>query len=112
MSYFFNTSHSKIKRNYENLFHLSNYAKEIDKNGMWNREEHIPAFFATHNGIIRSLEYIQNDELLPKNYNSLKSHIKYIGREVGSNHIYFVPQTYQQKMLCEAFAQQSGIVKK
>lgn len=97
-------------KNKDDLIQLSEYAQKIDRTGNYNINEWIPAFFATHNGIVRTLEYINNEDFSIENLNSLKAHIKYVGRESGSNHVYFVPKTHKQKMLCEAFAQQTGIV--
>ncbi|MBR4998757.1 MAG: diaminopimelate epimerase, partial [Clostridia bacterium] len=97
-------------RNKNDLIQLSEYAQKIDRTGDYNINEWIPAFFATHNGIVRTLDYINNDDFSVENTNLLQAHLKFVGRESGSNHVYFVPKTHQQKMLCEAFAQQTGIV--
>jgi len=97
-------------RNKHDLIQLSEYAQKIDRTGDYNINEWIPAFFATHNGIVRTLDYINNDDFSVENTNLLQAHLKFVGRESGSNHVYFVPKTHQQKMLCEAFAQQTGIV--
>ena len=96
--------------NEKDLSILANYAKKIDNQANWNRDDWIPAFYATHHGIIQSLEYIQNEELKVENYQGLTNQIKYVGRDVGCNYIYLVPKTLEQKMLCEAFAQKTRIV--
>ena len=96
--------------NEEDLSILANYAKKIDNQANWNRDDWIPAFYSTHHGIVQSLEYIQNDDLKVENYQGLTNQIKYVGRDVGCNYIYLVPKTLEQKMLCEAFAQKTRIV--
>ncbi len=96
--------------NEKDLSILANYAKKIDNQANWNRDDWIPAFYSTHHGIVQSLEYIQNDELKVENYQGLTNQIKYVGRDVGCNYIYLVPKTLEQKMLCEAFAQKTRIV--
>ena len=96
--------------NEEDLSILANYAKKIDNQANWNRDDWIPAFYSTHHGIVQSLEYIQNDDLKVENYQGLTNQIKGIGRDVGCNYIFFVPKTLEQKMLCEAFAQKTRIV--
>lgn len=96
--------------NEKDLSILANYAKKIDNQANWNRDDWIPAFYSTHHGIVQSLEYIQNDDLKVENYQGLTNQIKYVGRDVGCNYIYLVPKTLEQKMLCEAFAQKTRIV--
>lgn len=96
--------------NEKDLSILANYAKKIDNQANWNRDDWIPAFYSTHHGIVQSLEYIQNDDLKVENYQGLTNQIKYVGRDVGCNYIYLVPNTLEQKMLCEAFAQKTRIV--
>ena len=89
---------------------MANYAKKIDSQAKWNRDDWIPAFYSTHQGIVQSLEYLHNDDLKVENYQGLTNQIKYVGRDVGCNYIYLVPKTLEQKMLCEAFAQKTRIV--
>ena len=96
--------------NEKDLAILANYAKKIDNQANWNRDDWIPAFYSTHHGIVQSLEYIQNDDLKVENYQGLTNQIKAVGRDVGCNYIYLVPNTLEQKMLCEAFAQKTRIV--
>lgn len=96
--------------NEKDLSILANYAKKIDNQANWNRDDWIPAFYSTHHGIVQSLEYIQNDDLKVENYQGLTNQIKYVGRDVGCNYIYLVPKTLEQKMLCEAFAQKTRII--
>ena len=96
--------------NEKDLSILANYAKKIDNQAKWNRDDWIPAFYSTHQGIVQSLEYLHNDDLKVENYQGLTNQIKYVGRDVGCNYIYLVPKTLEQKMLCEAFAQKTRIV--
>lgn len=96
--------------NEKDLSILANYAKKIDNQANWNRDNWIPAFYSTHHGIVQSLEYIQNYDLKVENYQGLTNQIKCVGRDVGCNYIFFVPKTLEQKMLCEAFAQKTRIV--
>lgn len=96
--------------NEKDLLVLANYAKKIDNQANWNRDDWIPAFWSTHQGIVQSLEYLHNDDLKVENYQGLINQIKHVGRDVGCNYIYLVPKTFEQKMLCEAFAQKTRIV--
>lgn len=96
--------------NEKDLSILADYAKKIDSQAKWNRDDWIPSFYSTHQGIVQSLEYLHNDDLKVENYQGLTNQIKNVGRDVGCNYIYLVPKTLEQKMLCEAFAQKTRIV--
>ena len=93
------------------LRQLADYARLVDDGNSWNRNKWIPSFYITQSGFVQSLEFIMNEGFEKKNYEATKKQIKNSGREAGCNHVIFVPKTYHQKLLCEAFAQKSGMVK-
>lgn len=90
---------------------LADYAKQVDDGSTWNKDKWVPSFYVTHSGFVQSLEFIMNESLERKNYEATKNRIRNSGREAGCNHVIFVPKTHSQKLLCEAFAQESGMVK-
>ena len=97
-------------KNRKDFYLLADYAKQVDNGTIWNKDKWIPAFYVTHGGFVQSLEFIMNESLERKNYEATKNRIKGSAREAGCNHIIFVPNTHQQKLLCEAFAQESKMV--
>lgn len=106
------TSHLNIDQlqNKDDLIRLSNYAKDVDAYHVWNTEKWIPAFYATHNGFVQSFDFLSKNNFQEQSYETLKNEIKYNARNLGCNYIYLFPRTHEQKLLCEAFAQQTRMV--
>lgn len=102
-------SDSKNNISGQSLKQLSEYAKKCDGGNVWNTKNWIPAFVMTGNGVVTSLEYINNLELT--NTESLSAKLKSIGRNYGSENIVFFPRHPEQLLACERYAQLSGKVK-
>lgn len=102
-------SDSKNNISGQSLKQLSEYAKKCDGGNVWNTKNWIPAFVMTGNGVVTSLEYINNLELT--NTESLSAKLKSIGRSYGSENIVFFPHHPEQFLACERYAQLSGKVK-
>lgn len=90
------------------LLLLRDKAREIDAGTQWNTEKWIPCFFATQNGVVKTLEHILVDTFHKETV--LKDKIKKIGKNNNSDLLYLFPHTKQQFYLCEQFAQKSGMV--
>ncbi|MBO4858710.1 MAG: hypothetical protein J5527_09360 [Treponema sp.] len=93
----------------KSLMELSEYARQCDSNDLWNVKDWTPSFLMTGNGIITSLEYINCNEFKKESFLSEK--LKNLGRIYGSENIIMLPRTDEQFLLCERFAQLSGMVK-
>ena len=107
--YVIQNSKYKIRiQNEKDLILLKDKAKELDSGNSWNKDKWIPCFFATYDGIIKSFEHININAFDDENF--LKTNLKNIGRENNSDFIYFLPNTREQFLKCEAFAQKSGMV--
>ncbi len=92
----------------EELVALAEKAKSLDSLEIWNKQDWIPAFFASASKIVKSHDYIGKNEF--SNTRSLAEKLKSIGRNHNSENVYFFPSTREQQLQCEAFAQTTGLV--
>lgn len=93
----------------KSLLELSEYARKCDSGNMWNKKNWVCAALINNQGIVTSLEYINNHEL--QNQKLLSDKLKTLGRSYGSENIVLLPYTSEQFLLCENFAQKTGKVK-
>ena len=103
---------SKFKfrlRNESDILHLSEKVDEENKSGVWAKERFIPCVFATQNGIIKHLDYIDVSSF--SDSESLSEQLKELGRENNSDFSYFFPNDRKQFLMCEGFAQKTRMVR-
>jgi len=104
------TSLYGIKIKGENdLLLLAAKADQLDDGISWNRTNWIPAWFATPKGLVKNLEYINISEF--NDVPLLKTKIRSLGRDSRSEFIYLTPANLEQNLICESFAQTTGMVR-
>ena len=91
------------------LMELSEFARECDAGNLWNTKDWVPGFLLTGNGIVTSFEQFGNFEF--EDESVLCSKLKQLGRSYGSENIVFFPRSKEQFLMCERFAQDTGVVK-
>ena len=91
------------------LMELSEFARECDAGNLWNTKDWVPGFLLTGNGIVTSFEQFGNFEF--EDETVLCSKLKQLGRSYGSENIVLFPRSKEQFLMCERFAQDTGVVK-
>lgn len=93
----------------KSMLELVEFAKQCDSVNVWNKNDWIPAFLLTGNGVVTSFEHLNNLEF--ENEYALSEKLKYLGRSYGSENIVLFPDSKEQFLICERFAQDTDKVK-